>query len=140
MEELYPIWNKRYPYFKPEEVLSPDCLALFYRGIITINLDFLDMVQGFRKYLDKPFIINNLEHRFRGTRSPKESMTLGGRPFHPMGVAVDLTVKGLAPEIVAFEAKKFGFRGIGLYDTFTHIDMRPVLVGSKNYFFWDKRT
>lgn len=43
---------------------------------------------------------------------------------HVSGAAADIQVKGIAPAQVAKYAESIGIRGIGLYDTFVHIDTR----------------
>ena len=46
---------------------------------------------------------------------------------HVLGKAADIVVRGVSPEIVASVAKNiavFAEGGIGIYDTFTHVDVR----------------
>lgn len=49
---------------------------------------------------------------------------------HMQGMAADITVEGKTPAEVAACAERVGFKGIGLYDTFVHVDNRP------NKSFW----
>lgn len=49
---------------------------------------------------------------------------------HMDGTAADISVKGVAPSTVAKIAEEVGFLGIGLYDTFVHVDTRT------SKFFW----
>lgn len=43
---------------------------------------------------------------------------------HMLGKAADITVPHYTPEEVARFAKELGFSFIGIYDTFTHVDVR----------------
>ena len=45
-------------------------------------------------------------------------------PEHLKGQAADITVSGFTPKQVAQYAEKIGILGIGLYDSFVHIDTR----------------
>ena len=71
-----------------------------------------------------------------GYRSPEYNKKIGGAPKsqHLLGTAADIQVKGYTPEEVAKVAETIGFGGIGIYDTFTHVDVR----GAKAR--WDLRT
>lgn len=121
----YKLWEDRWQEFKVEELLSPDGLEWFKRGHLLMNIAFMDMLCGFRRELGVEFIINHGDSRRRGYRSPTESVKLGGCPYHPMGVASDVTPKGMELSVFAKEAEKYGFIGIGIYATFVHIDKRP---------------
>lgn len=124
-------------YFEPEELLSPDGMVLFNQGHMVMNWEFIRMFVAFRMLMDTPFSVNYAGLTKRGWRSPKESVKLGGRPYHPMGVACDTTAKGMDSLGLAAAAQEFGFPGVGIYDTFVHIDNRPR-VGDR-MFMWDNR-
>lgn len=49
---------------------------------------------------------------------------------HTEGMAADIKIKGVAPAEIAKYAESLGIKGIGLYDTFVHIDTRA------SKFFW----
>jgi len=53
---------------------------------------------------------------------------------HMQGIAFDIKVKGMTPTEVALIAKSLGFTGIGIYPTFTHVDIRS----GKSYWKEDK--
>ena len=58
---------------------------------------------------------------------------------HTLGMAADISVKGVEPAEVAKFAESIGVKGIGLYDTFVHVDTRE----SKSFWFGhqqEKRT
>lgn len=137
----YKSWRKLTEnFFEPEELLSPHGMILFNKGILVLQPEFVLKVVAFRKHLDSPFTFNYGNERLRGWRSGAENQDgkRNNNPFHPMGVAGDLSVKGLTSFAVAELAKSFGFRGVGLYDTFVHIDNRPSLDEDVLY-FWDNR-
>ena len=62
-----------------------------------------------------------------GYRSPAYNKKVGGSPNsqHVLAKAADIVVKGKTPKQVAEAAEKVGFTGIGVYKTFTHVDVRP---------------
>ena len=98
-------------------------------------LELADNMQVIRDVLKKPITINS------GYRSPEYNEKIGGAKGskHKLGQACDFTVKGLTPDEVAKAVKvlitemliKQG--GVGMYDTFTHYDIR----GTKAR--WDNR-
>ncbi len=55
--------------------------------------------------------------------------------YHTKGQAADIVVKGVKPAEVAKYAETLGILGIGLYDTFVHIDTRT----SKFFWYSDKQ-
>jgi uncharacterized protein YcbK (DUF882 family) len=64
-----------------------------------------------------------------GCRCPEHNRTVGGSPHsqHLRGKAADIVVQGYRPEQVASMAsamREFVEGGIGIYDTFTHVDVR----------------
>lgn len=59
-------------------------------------------------------------------RCEKHNKAVGGAPAsqHLFGVAADVRIPGLSPAKVAALAEQAGFDGIGVYSTFTHVDIR----------------
>ncbi len=45
--------------------------------------------------------------------------------YHTYGRAADISISGVTPAAIAEYAESLGIPGIGLYDTFVHIDTRP---------------
>lgn len=134
------MWSSRWPDFTPEEVLSPSGVRIFDRsGWLLINPNFLDDVQLFRRELGLAFLINHRGLKYRGFRTEKENFEEGGaeHSFHVQGLAVDVSVKDMTPLELFDAAVKFGFTGIGLYDSWVHIDKRPTFSDKKA--IWDFR-
>lgn len=80
-------------------------------------------LQELRDYLGMPIIVNS------GTRCPEHNAAVGGtrNSYHVKGYAADIRVDGLTPKELARAAeqvKVFRYGGIGLYDTFIHVDVR----------------
>lgn len=120
-------WEKRFPNFSPEEVLSPIALQRYETGqVIGIDLLSLDLLQEFRKYVDFPLFVNYRGLNLRGYRTPKEHAALGhGSSMSPhcRGQAFDVTAEGLPTHSLMTIAHDFGkWKGIGQYNTFVHLD------------------
>lgn len=134
------MWETRWPDFKPEEVLSPSGVSVFDRnGWLLINPEFLDFTQAFRKQVDSVFLINHRGLKYRGFRTEKENHAEGGaeHSFHVQGLAVDVSSPDMSPLELFDAAVKFGFTGVGVYDTWVHIDKRPSFSGKPA--IWDFR-
>ena len=91
-----------------------------------IDIELIGYVQVIRNYFNKPVTINS------GYRCQKHNKNVGGakNSRHTQGMAADIVVKGAKPKEVAKFAETIGIRGIGLYNTFVHIDTRTTK------FFW----
>ncbi|MCG8540811.1 MAG: D-Ala-D-Ala carboxypeptidase family metallohydrolase [Clostridia bacterium] len=108
------------------------------KGEVLIAEGLIEKLQALRNYLNRPIIITS------GYRSPAYNKKIKGSPKsqHIHGRAVDIKVPGVAAEDVGRASIKLGFKGIGIYDTFTHLDIRENLVNKvgRNYDYWDMRT
>ncbi|TCO70634.1 YcbK family protein [Marinisporobacter balticus] len=104
---------------------------------VVIDEKLLDTLQKLRDYFNKQVIINS------AYRSPSYNKKIDGssKSQHLLGKAVDITVPGISPEKVASAGILLGFTGIGIYETFTHLDVRETLVNKagRKYDFWDMR-
>ncbi|PAB61311.1 YcbK family protein [Anaeromicrobium sediminis] len=71
----------------------------------------------------------------------KKGLKASPKSNHMLGCAADIKISGMKPEEVAKKAIEVGFRGIGVYDTFTHVDVRYELVNGvqRAYDYWDMR-
>lgn len=89
--------------------------------LVKIDSELLHKLQKLRDSMGKPVIINS------GYRTPEYNKTVGGakKSYHMQGKAVDIRINGLKPEEIAKIAEKTGFTGIGIYKSFTHLDIRP---------------
>lgn len=122
----------RWKDFQPYEVLSPDGLEQFVKGVLLIHPMVLDRLEKLRALIQHPIIINTKELLYRGYRSPKENYEIvkGSRySFHMQGLAVDISVVDLDFEILKNAVLDSDWHGVGLYPTrkFIHCDLRPRL-------------
>jgi uncharacterized protein YcbK (DUF882 family) len=88
-----------------------------------VILDFrlVDLLEALRKRIgDKPVIITS------GYRCEDYNRKVGGVPksYHLLGMAADVRVPGVEPGDLIKHAFEVGFLGLGLYDTFCHLDIR----------------
>lgn len=79
-------------------------------------------VDHLRGVMDVPFPINS------GYRTPARNRRVGGAPgsFHVKGLAIDISTKHMTTEQrmkLVINARKMGFRGIGIARTYIHLDM-----------------
>ena len=91
-------------------------------GFDTIDYELLIVLDDIRKFFNKPVIINS------SCRCEEHNRNIGGSPNsqHTKGRAADIVIKDITPKqtytyLIAKYPDKYG---IGLYDTFTHIDTR----------------
>jgi len=93
-----------------------------------ISVQHVLELQGLRNLLNKPVKI------LSAYRCPKHNDLVGGEKnsMHMYGLATDISVAGLAPEEILAAAKIFD--GVGIYDTFVHVDSRGFTA------FWARRT
>ena len=83
-------------------------------------------LQKLRDLLDEPIYINS------GYRAPSYNKKIGGarNSFHVQAKAADIVVKSLSPKQLHSKIEYFisqgvlNFKGIGLYSTFVHVDVR----------------
>ena len=91
---------------------------------VFIAPELVKVLQKIRNHFGKPVTINS------GYRTVTKNKAVGGATYsqHLYGTAADITVKGVAPAKVAAYAETLlvGKGGIGIYDSFVHIDVREV--------------
>lgn len=89
---------------------------------VLIDEELVDVLQNIRDYFGVPVTINS------AYRSPSHNRAVGGasNSRHTTGQAADIVVSGVEPEEVAQYAEYIlsDRGGIGLYDTFVHVDVR----------------
>lgn len=142
-------WAKRWPSFKPDEVLSPDQRKLLQeKKVLALSEHALDTLQEFRHYLGEPIKINHAGLTKRGARSLKEVYEVNRETrgkergwewsFH-LWCAFDISCDEIPPDELYTQAFQFGkWGGIGLYNTFVHVDTRCKITGQITT--WDNRT
>lgn len=91
---------------------------------IFISPDLVIVLQKIRTHFGKAVTITS------AYRTPTRNKAVGGTTYsqHLYGTAADIKVNGVSPTKVAEYAEKLlpNKGGIGIYETFTHIDVRSV--------------
>lgn len=97
---------------------------------VIVDSQLVEKLQKLRDKCGKPIVINS------AYRTVSHNKKVGGSPTsqHMNGRAADIVIHGLSPEQVSNLAKAVGFNGVGIYNSFVHVDVRDY----KQYF--DKRT
>lgn len=89
---------------------------------VFIAPELVTVLQKIRTHFGKAVTINS------AYRTPSKNKAVGGAAYsqHLYGTAADIVVKGVKPRTVAAYAEKLmpDKGGIGIYNTFTHIDVR----------------
>ena len=89
---------------------------------VFIAPDLVDVLQKIRTHFGKPVTITS------AYRTPPHNKSVGGAAYsqHLYGKAADIKVVGVTPKKVAAYAETLmpNKGGIGIYATFTHIDVR----------------
>lgn len=133
MGELEDLFAVRWPNFRPWEVLSSDGLRAWdEKGAFVLNPDALTKLQRLRDVLGYPVYVNGYVGGKRGYRSPRENMMIDGSAEfsrHVFGDAFDVTVEELGAGELFDLAVELGWTGVKEYETWVHMDMRPVVIG-----------
>lgn len=91
---------------------------------IFVDTELVEVLQKIRTHFGKAVTITS------AYRTPTRNKAVGGTTYsqHLYGRAADIKVKGVSPEKVAEYAEKSLQKrgGIGVYETFTHIDVRTT--------------
>ncbi len=92
-------------------------------GKMIVDLRLIEALEALRERIGRPIIV------ISGCRCAVHNRRKGGVPNsqHLRGRAADLRIAGLSPEEIARHAETIqAIRegGIGLYDTFVHLDVR----------------
>ncbi len=105
------------PNFRADEFA---CTGKTCCNIFKVDEKLVTFLQQIREHFAVPVSITS------GYRCAKRNKAVGGTSGsqHLKGKAADIIVKGVKPAEVAAFAESIGILGIGLYDSFVHIDTR----------------
>lgn len=116
-------------YFTAKEFASRDGSESPYPETVVPQL--YDLLDEIREAFGKPVLVNC------GYRSPAHNQKVGGAKssYHVLGMAADIRPKNLSdlPALQELADKMNPCGGVGFYDTFVHVDVRPVRAR------WDER-
>lgn len=91
---------------------------------IFVSPDLVTVLQKIRTHFGKAVTITS------AYRTPSRNKAVGGTTYsqHLYGMAADIKVSGVSPKKIASFAETLlqNSGGIGIYDTFTHIDVRAT--------------
>lgn len=101
-------------------------------GLSPVDKELIDVLEDIRSFFGEPIIVTS------GNRCDDYNRSIGGayESKHKVGIACDFKVKNELHELV-YEYLEHKYRdkyGLGLYDTWVHIDMRSVKAR------WNKQT
>ena len=122
----------------PNEQLSTHFQAVEFRcrdntRVIVLNKALLDLLEIIREHYKLPVSISS---GYRTVHYNAQLKNSSPKSQHCLGNAADISVKGVAPASVYkwLNEKYPNSLGIGIYNTFVHVDVRP---GKSR---WDYRT
>lgn len=87
-----------------------------------IDEKLVEYLQKIRDHFGKPVYLTAYRCPTHNARTPNAATN----SFHTYGRAADFHIDGVAPAEIAKYAESIGVKGIGLYDTFVHIDTRET--------------
>lgn len=91
---------------------------------IFVSSELIDLLQKTRDHFRRAVTITS------AYRTPQRNKSVGGTVYsqHTYGMAADIKVKGVSPQVVAryLETLIPNKGGIGIYSTFTHVDVRAT--------------
>jgi len=93
-------------------------------GFSTVDIELIKVLEIVRGHFDAPVTVNS------ACRCELHNTAIGGSygSKHKQGIAADITVMGVKPYAVyrfldGYAPNKYG---LGLYETFTHLDIRKL--------------
>lgn len=104
------------PHFWLYEFECPCC------NRIKLDSQLLQKLNYLRVRVNRPIYITS------GYRCENENIKVGGtrNSYHLYGKAADIYTKNMNTKDLALYAESVGFKGIGLYDTHIHVDVRTI--------------
>lgn len=126
--------NARWPNFRAHE-FACKCGGRFCKGEYWHDPDFLDRLQAMRNVLG-PLVINS------GHRCALWNAAVDGAPrSRHKTIAADISLMGHDRHAVLNAARSAGFNGLGLAQTFLHVDRRSIpatwYYGQKSRNLWN---
>lgn len=116
-------------FFDTKEFYSRDDRPSPYPTVVRSEL--IELLNHIRKEFKQPILVTS------GYRSPERNAAVGGvkNSTHIQGIAADIRPKDLAdlPELQSICLRFNPEGGVGLYDTFVHVDVRGQCAR------WDER-
>lgn len=103
-----------------------DCQGMGCCSETPIDEKLVQYLQKIRTHFGKPVYLTAYRCKTHNDRTPNAAPN----SRHIYGQAADFHIDGVEPAEIAKYAESIGVKGIGLYDTFVHIDTR------KNKSFW----
>ena len=112
-------------------------LLSYCGGLSIYHPSLVEKLQEMRDKAKKPIIITSGYRCPAYNRRPENNGGVGGADWsqHMLGRAADIVIEGWDPVEVAALAEEVGFVGIGIYNTFVHVDVRDGAPAR-----WDYRT
>ena len=104
-----------------------DCQGTGCCAETKIDEKLVEYLQQIRTHFGKPVYLTAYRCKTHNDRTPNAAPN----SYHIYGRAADFHIDGVAPEEIAKYAESIGIKGIGLYDTFVHIDTRE----SKSFWY-----
>jgi len=93
-------------------------------GFAAVDIELLMLLEQLRTYYRRPVVINS------ACRCDAHNKAVGGADGskHRLGIAADVVVTGISPDDVYnyLNGIKPHSLGLGLYDTFVHLDVREI--------------
>lgn len=101
---------------------------------VLFDMELVVRLQKLRDYFKRPVLITS------GYRTCSYNASVGGvkDSQHIYGRAADIKVIGVESDKIAVAAVNAGFRGVGVYGKFVHVDVRKRLVNrlGREYDIW----
>lgn len=104
-----------------------DCQGTGCCSTTPIDEKLVEYLQQIRTHFGKPVYLTAYRCKTHNAKTPNAAPN----SRHIYGQAADFHIDGVAPAEIAKYAESIGVKGIGLYDTFVHIDTRD----SKSFWY-----
>lgn len=104
-----------------------DCQGTGCCSTTIIDEKLVEYLQQIRDHFGKPVYLTAYRCPTHNARTPNAATN----SYHVYGRAADFHIDGVAPAEIAKYAESIGVKGIGLYDSFVHIDTRE----SKSFWY-----